>query len=343
MERLIILLEKYSTPLWVVFTVIMLGIIISNLENLLLLKGEICGLFSRFSTRAGKTALSSKVRGSILKATRGFDDFEKDILPPDIKIEWIEEEKEESFIKNNQVVVCVRRSNNPQENLILTTAAYVNEGLLHNHRRYLDSSAMKASNFTMIKKIIQESGRNALTFFEEEYIPKYILPNDEIHEMYQQLKILDKNGMFLHVLLREYLKAADGLFGDNPDPCLIAESREIVRFLYDVATRDTNDNTKLCLNTNYFKIAIILTAKEEVFKKAGVNPYIKRIKGFMDEGFGTIYMFGIGRKIVAAEEIAKQINMDETAMYWASQRRYTHIFKDGRKKQAVIYEISSRF
>lgn len=343
MDNLITLLDRFSAPLWAVFIVVILGFFISNLENLLLLKGKICEWFSKVSTKAGKVALSSKVKGSILKATHRFDDFEKDILPSDIKIKWVENEEEESFIKNNQAVVCVRRSNNPQENLILATAAYVNEGLLHNYRRYLDSSTMKASNFAMIKKIIQESGRNAVTFFEEEYVPKYILGQDDVYEMYQQLKILDKNGMFLHVLLKEYIKAADGVFGDTPDPCLKAESREIVRFLYNIATRETNDNTELCLNTNYFKIAIILTAKEEVFKKAGVNPYIKRIKKFMNDEIETIYMFGIGRKIMAAEEIAKRINADETAMYWATQRRYNHVFNDGRKKQAVVYEISSKF
>lgn len=341
MELLIGLLEQKSISIGVIVAVIVAAIV--NVEKLLIIKGEIYGLFSKVSTKASKVSLSSKVRGSILKSTNRFDTIEKEILPSDVKVQWIETGEEETFIKNDQVIVRIKKSNNPQENLILATAAFVNEGLLHNHRRYIDPAAIKASKFTMVKKIVQESGRNALTFFEEEYIPKYLTSDKETEEMYNQLKALDKNGMFLHVLLKEYVKAADSIYGDIPDPCLIAESREILRFLYRIATRDSYENTDLRLKINYFKIAIILTASEGVLNKAGIEPYVRKIKEFMKDGYETIYMFGIGYKIKVAEEIAKKINADDSFVCFATQKRYNHTFKNGAKKRAVVYEISSRF
>ena len=54
-------------------------------------------------------------------------------------------------------------------------------------------------------------------------------------------------------------------------------------------------------------------------------------------------MLGIGKKIITAEEIARKINEDTSTMIFATQRRYKHIFENGRRKEAVIFEISTKF
>jgi hypothetical protein len=336
------LIEKLKMPFWGVFTIVVLFIIVNNAENILLLKGWICGLFSKFSTKAAKESLSAKVRGCILKSTNRFDDLEKDIIPSDLSVEWVKEEEQETFINNDTVIVRIKKSNNPQENLITATAAYVNEGLLHNHRRYIDHNVIQASNYAMIRNIVEYSGKNSVTYFEEKYLPLCLGADEEVADIYSQLRAIDKNGMFINILLKEFLKASDLLFGDEPDPCLIAESRQLVQFLYGIATREFDENTELELNSNYFKIAVVLTGKDATLRNKGLYPYLKVVSEHIKADYDTVYMLGIGSKIVAAEEIARQINEDSSNMIFATQRRYKHVFKDGKRKDAVIYEISTK-
>jgi hypothetical protein len=124
---------------------------------------------------------------------------------------------------------------------------------------------------------------------------------------------------------------------------LIAESRELVKFLYNIATRESEDTTELEMKSNYFNIAVILTASDFTLRRNGIIPYLKRISKYIESGYDTVYMLGIGKKIITAEEIARRINEDTSSMIFATQRRYKHVFKDGRRKEAVIFEISTKF
>ena len=343
MENLIVsLIKAYKIPIFGIILILVAWLIIAKAENILLLKGVIFGWFSKISTKSSKASLSAKVRGCILKSTNRFDDLQSDIIPKDLKVEWVKEEKQESFIKNDVVIVRIKESNNPQENLVTATAAYINEGLLHNHRRYIDSDVMKASNFAMIRNIIEHSGKNSVTYFEEKYLPVYLNQDEEAYKIYKKLRAIDKNGMFINILLKEFLKASDKLFGDLPDQCLIVESKELVRFLYNIATRERNEYNELNLNTNYFKIAVILTAKNKTLYRKGISPYLNKIVKYLNSDCETVYMLGIGSKIITAEEIARKINEDIDSMIFATQRRYKHVFKDGRRKDAVIFEISTK-
>ncbi len=339
MEQITCIAKYFGMPIAIV---ILVFVIINNAENIMILKGALCQFFAWISPQIDKKALSSKVRGSILKSKSQMDGLEKEILPPDIKVEWVTEQNVSSFLSEDCVIVRIKKKENPQENFILATAAFVNAGLLYNHKRYLDKNVINASKLTMIRKIVQNTGKTALTFFEEEYLPQCITQDEDINEMFARLKALDRNGMFVNILLKELLKASDCLFGEEPDPCLIAESRELVSFLYDIATREQNDDTNLQLKNNYFKIAVILAGKNKVLNKTGTKPYLKQIRKAANEGYETIYLLGIGRKVIATEDIAKQINNDDSVMLYAKQYSYKHVFKDGRKKDAVIYEISSK-
>ncbi len=338
-EIIKLLASKWGVPICAVIAIVFL---IMQAENVLLWKGAICEFFSKFSTKAQKAALSSKLRGSIIKTISKLE-MEKDIIPSDLKVEWVSSEETESFLTEDQVIVRIKKKSNPQENLINATAAFVNAGMLYNYRRYLDKMVMKAANLNMIRKIVQSSGRNSLTYFEEEYLPPCLSLDEEIGDFYIKLKDIDKNGMFINILLRELSKAAGSLFGEDPDECLIVESRELVRFLHNIAMRESNEESLLQIKNNYFKIAIILTAKDRTLKKSGIKPYIHSIKSYISKGYDTIYMFGIGQKIITAQDIAKYINEDSENMYFATQHEYEHVFKDGHRKKAVVYEISAKY
>ena len=87
-----------------------------------------------------------------------------------MKVVWINEEKPDTFVKNNQVIVRVKQSSNPHENLVTAVSEYVNSGLLHNVKRYLNEDVMDASRVLMTRKVIQNASKNSLDYLDEKYI-----------------------------------------------------------------------------------------------------------------------------------------------------------------------------
>lgn len=68
---------------------------------------------------------------------------------------------------NQQVIVRIKQSTNPHENLIVAVSEYINSGLLYNVRRYLNQEVLDASKVLMTRKIIEQADTNSLTYLED--------------------------------------------------------------------------------------------------------------------------------------------------------------------------------
>lgn len=308
-------------------------------EKVILIKAWLCGLFARFFTWGKKGQLSNKVRGTILKAAQKQICNNGGIIPNDLKVVWVNEEESGSFVTENQVIVRIKQSSNPNENLATAVSEYVNEGLLYNVRRYLNKEVIDASKTYMARKIMQEAGNTALTYFDENYILPIFKANATLKELYDKLVKIDHNGMFVGILLNELNKTGMSIYGDIEDPELFAESKEFMNFLYNIAIGISDDYERLCFNRDYFKVAIFLTASNETLKRSGIKPFIKAISKKIDEGIETIYVFGLGTKRGIAQLISQEVNGD-IRVNSVVKHTYKHINKIGKRISGVFYECS---
>lgn len=311
-------------------------IALTNTENIMIWKAWIYGLISKSCVFAKKRQVSNKVRGTILKSIKN-QNIETSILPSDLKVVWINNENPETFISNNQVIVRVKQSSNPNENLVTAVSEYVNNGLLYNVKRYLNKEVIDVSRILMSRKIIKAASKNALTYLDEKYIfPKFENDN-ELKELYSDLQKIDNNGMFIGLLLNEFYKAGMTIYGEIEDPELIAESKEFMNFLYNIANRTSSDTTDLCFNRDYFKVAVILSASNNTLLNGGILPFLNVCNKLLSDGIETIYIFGLGKK----QEIAKLISNtleSNPQIYSVSKHSYRHIGENGRRVPGVFYE-----
>ena len=333
-------LLAHGYSMTIIICAIIIVFIIMNVDKVLMIKSEVLGWFSKFFSWAKKGQISNKVRATILRAVREKSVTNPEILPTDLKVEWVKDETPSAFVNKNQVIVRIKQSSNIHENLVVAVSAYVNEGLLHNVRRYLHKSVVQASKVYMTRKIVQSAGTASLTYLDEQYIFPQLRDNIVLKELYEQLAIIDRNGMFVGILLNEFQKVGMSIHGEIEDPELIAESKEFFRFLYDIALGVSNDYERLCFNRDYFKVVIFLTASNRTLQRSGIRPFIRAISQKLDEGIETIYVFGLGRKQEIAGAISQEIDQKDFRIHDIKKHEYRHIGENGRRVAGVFYECS---
>lgn len=336
-EILLQLLTDYGVHLSTIFWLVVIILVIYNVDKVLLIKSEIFGFFANFCSFAKKGQLSNKVRGAILKSVKE-QSLKSDIIPSDLKVVWINKEDTESFVKNDQVIIRIKQASNPHENLVTVISEYVNNGLLHNVKRYLNKEVMDASRILMTRKIVQLSDKSSLAYLDENYIIPKFRESEELKELYDDLVKIDNNGMFSGIMLNEFKKAGLNIYGQVEDPLLFAESKEFMRFLYNIAIRLSSDPTDLCFNREYFKVAIFLTASTRTLETSGISPFIKAISKQLDDGIETIYIFGLGSKREVAEQISTELDSD-FRIEKINKHSYKHInWGNGKRVPGVFYE-----
>lgn len=157
-------------------------------------------------------------------------------------------------------------------------------------------------------------------------------------ELYEALVKIDNNGMFVNVMLNEFQKAGMSIYNEIEDPQLVAESMELMWYLYQIAIGVSNDPDRLCFNRNYFKVAIFLTASNKTLRNSGIRPFLNAIKKKLDDGIETIYIFALGTKRDIAEHISRSIT--DYRINYIVKHTYKHVSNNGKRISGLFFECS---
>lgn len=329
-------------PIWIIIILIILGFCISNADKLLALSGALAGLFSGISKRANKRHISASIRSSVISASKRIGSNEARILPSDLKIKWADDDDIKSFFEDDCVVVRLRQTADPNENYVNIIYQFVSSGLFKNQKHYFNEKIMDASTLLITQKIVSLSkpSANAL-FFHNIYEPT-IEADQEINENYKQLERIDYNGMLFNIYLNELMKASATIEGQIPDPALKAESGELLRFLYRIANRSQNDLIELNYKGVYFSLGIILAASDDALNRSGWSGHFHYAKKLLDDGYNTIYVFGIGRKAQIATKIAYAVKKSDDRIVKSITHQYRHInLENGQRYIASCVELAT--
>lgn len=330
-------------PIWVICTLIIVGFCIMHADKLLSLSSAIYGFFAIISKYARKNQISSGIRSSVISASRKMNLQESNVLPCDLKIVWADNDDIDAFFDDNCVVVRLRQTTNPNENYINIIYQFVSSGLLKNQKHYFKKSVMDASSLLITRKIVGLSKPSANALFVEKIHTPQIENDEAVAYDYVQLERIDYNGMFFNIYLNELMKASSTIVGELPDPCLKAESGELLSFLYKIANRATSDeDIELTFSSTYFNIAIVLAASNDVLKQRGWGPHFRYAKKLFSKGYNTVYVFGIGVKADVAKKIAYAVKESEIRVVKSSTHEYRHFnVASGIRTRAICVELDT--
>lgn len=330
-------------PTAVVLFILFMLLIVFKIEKIELFGAKIAKWFSFVGTSFKKKAVAKEVRGRIIELSKSISKEIDGVMPYDLTIKWVKETNRETFFNNGQIIIRMNEKENNTKNISYAVHQYVTNGLLPRAKRYIDPKIIKTTDLAVMRKLIVKGYPEIFDYFCEEYIDPVIKDDNEIEEYLKQIIDLDNNGMFVQVLLREYIDKTNSIFPKEPDDSLKAESKEFLRFLYTITSKEKDENVPLRFKGAHFNVGIIIVAKVETLGNLGYAPYLKRIFDSVEKGTETIYLFAIsGIKTEIARNIANIAEEREFRIRSKNEYEYTFKTRNGYKMKGICIVLDTK-
>lgn len=234
----------------------------------------------------------------------------EDVLPHALKIEWAKTAQDaEAFLRDGNIIVTMGHSPNRDRNLVVSTVAYLGRGLLPRSRPYIDKTLMRATDFTVAKRIFSTTGRSTtMSFFFENYLEPEIQTEPQLQQDCTTLDDLEKAGFFSRILLKQIGYLGDKVFPTTPDDATRKEARDFVEFLANIAAKEIGEPAAkgLTFAGSRMKTSVMLVARPAT-RVWGKEPYERRIKINLSSGIEHMYICARGAENISlAEQVAKE-------------------------------------
>lgn len=254
--------------------------------------------FGWFKTKSTQTSVESICQLSI----NDINTIVPELDLPKLSLKWAKKDENGNVvIKPGEAIVLLKYNKDNCQNIINTTSLYVKKALLPLSKPFMDEGVKKAVDFSVIRNFLYKSD------FKNYMIPQLIEENkqdiDQYNEIFDKVSIIEKEGLFSRILLREFAVWGNKIATEIPNEDHKKESVFLMDFIYNIASREYDELTPLSCVSNNVKVAVLLVAKYETYYEKGIAPYVRRIKEGFSKGITTFYLLARNEKIDILEKV----------------------------------------
>ena len=273
---------------------------------------------------------------TLKKEIREFD-------PPHLKIQWVKEgQNEEDFIRNEELVVRVRKRKNQNINFVNVAMVFISRSVLPKAKRYVSQKQKESIDLYTAKKLFESEKQEVLDQFVSEYLVAKT-EDEKIGDYFKKFDNLDRAGLFFSVLIQELTFLGEKVFADRKDQAIVEEVAGLVDFLNDYANRKVGDTSVSDFKGAYCRFAIRIVGDANKIQAQGSVPYIHHIKQLAEEGYETVYLVGADKNKDFMEEIASSAPVyKEYEKYHSRSYRAILRYDEGQEREVPTYLIVLR-
>ena len=282
----------------------------SNREDLEKYAGRGLSWFSWTGAATQRQALASEIQGVINGGRRDLGEEVADLLPFPATVEFVREETDLARLAEGEVVIALKHPRNHAENTAKATLAYVSVGMARAARPYVDRKTMQSVDYSITKKLLTISDRDALDYLLNEMWLPAVERDAELRSLGQMAEAVEAEGWLTRILLAEFLEVGRRLFGRFPPADVQAASRRFLEFLYALAGRRQGEVVELDFRDGEFRVAIVLVGTPELRERAGAGPYIDRTIECHRRRFDVVHLLARGEAIPVLDDAAARLSKD---------------------------------
>lgn len=244
-----------------------------------------------------KNIISKNIDYKITSVSKRINKQAQGILPFGVRIKWSNSDEVDSYVKKDEVIVVLKKEDNCDKNIVDTCLAFIPKALLPKSRNCIKPDILKSIDNYMVKTILNEGTYDsAYNYFLQNVFNPYLESDTQIKEKIKILDHLNEVGFFTRILLEEYRRLGEKLYGTSEEQSFYEESQKFLKFLDQLANRKPGDYSPLAFNGVRIKIALIYLAKYKTYKNIGLDAYLKRIDKDIKIGVHRIFVLSYAQR-----------------------------------------------
>ena len=276
-----------------------------------------------------KQAFKKNLRYSIDTACEKFDEenphIRDNMLPYKLDVEWVEDdEKIEAIKKDKQIIVFVPSYRDQSKQIIGVLHNYCSTGFAEKAKVYMSNSQKEASDLIMTEKLVKNAGPAVFDYYNREYIPVILSENRSFKIAYENLKKIDRDGLFLPIYINEIDKLANAIYPQEPTDQVCNLITDFGNFILRIVNKKKDELVDLIFHNTPIHVLIVLAVSDQT---TNIMPIIQSIEKHI-KFVNTIYILASGSKIKDARAISCELYRRNTQELYDpvnnSYIRYTH-------------------
>jgi len=244
-----------------------------------------------------KNIISKNIDYKITSVSKRINKQAQGILPFGVRIKWRNSDEVDSYVKKDEVIVVLKKEDNCDKNIVDTCLAFVPKALLPKSRNCIDPIILKSIDNYMVKTILNEGTYDsAYNYFLMNVFNPYVNSDPNVQDKIRIIDHLNEVGFFTRILLEEYRRLGEKLYGTSEEQSFFEESQKFLKFLDQLANRKPGDYSPLAFTGKRIKIALIFLAKYDTYKYVGLDAYLKRIDKDINIGVQRIFILSYAQR-----------------------------------------------
>lgn len=241
-----------------------------------------------------KAAIASQIETHINSGIQQLGSESPAAFTNGLKLEWISTGEEHSQLEDGAIIIRVRNDPDISVPLVNATMLYLQTGVIHDSRPYIENRLLKAVDLILAYRILMNSpSRNAINYLTSNYLEPS-LKDTLLAKLYEACDTVDQLGLLTRIVLREFSGYAAKLKGGRPTIATRTESVNFFEFVGRVVQR--KGEVPLTFFGRYLRCTIALIAKPEIYEQSGLVLYQRNFQRDIDIGMNVIYLLTRGPK-----------------------------------------------
>jgi hypothetical protein len=308
-----------------------------------------------------KNMISKNIDYKITSVSKKINQESEGIIPFGVRIKWCNVDQIDSYVQKDEVIVILKKEDNCDKNIVDTCMAFVPKATLPKSRNCVEPKILKAIDTFMIKSILNNGNYDsAYNYFITNIYNPAVTADSLLNAYLDTIKQIDEIGFFTRILLEEYRRLGNKLYGTSEEQMFYDESIDFVNFLKKLAIRKHGDNTPLLFLGERIKIGLIYVAKRTTYYFVGSDAYISRIEKDIAQGVQRIFVLSYSqfyeqsvedkqgfvisvkrkKEFLTLNEVEEKLRKNEQLRIIKKQKYHTaDVSGNKRSAKYLVYEV----
>ncbi|MHB1154648.1 MAG: hypothetical protein ACYCWE_09055 [Eubacteriales bacterium] len=273
--------------------------------------------------RAFEMKLNNAVSPILMLLKKAYPSIKKTFAPYSLKTHWVDDDID-SLLKDSRAVLYVNDTNDVLKQTVSLVYTMMEKGFSETVKNNMSDCSRRAIEAFITQKVLQNNTAYIYDHIFYEYLPEELRKSRSAAMTFENLKRLDKQGLYIPILLGELERYCGAYYPYTYNSDIVNIIREFIKFVYILAKKTAGETVPSSFFRGELRIRIIILFNGSA--ETSIDNIIFHIKDDIANYINTVYVIATGSRVEIAESAANKI-----------YKRYEGYFSEPKKISYTRY------